>query len=281
MEKEIVTKIIEFLGSFSNVMCIVLGAYVGYFFSIRTLKIQLIHDSIEKDKERKQVTKKEIYLQAVDNLSKACSYLNHSINMNLQNINLYDGFKDFFMSVSKISLISTEKTIKTIIELSTKYQILILKLMPKLFSLNMIKTNIDIQNNLYNESQNEIKRVITLMRENNESVTISSERFKHLDETYKFEQGQSNIYNETRKDLNKQYFQLQIIFIRELIEEMNKISPLIKSTFYNIRQELQMDTDIKYLNSIFETQEKSVNSELEKFIDYLSKLIEELYKNKD
>ena len=241
----------------------------------------MIHDSIEKDKERKQVTKKEIYLQAVDNLSKANSYLSCIINTNLQNTNLYDGFKNFFMSVSKISLFSTEETIKAITELSTKYQTLILKLIPKLFSLNMIKTNIDIQNNLYNESQQEIKRVIALMRENSESVNISSERFKHLNETYRFEQGQSNTYNEKRKDLNKQYLQLQIDFIRELIEEIKKISPLINSTFYNLRQELEIDTNIKYLNQIFETQEKTINSELEKFIDYLSKLIEELYKNKD
>ncbi len=182
------------------------------------------------------------------------------------------------MSVSKISLISTEETIKTITELSTKYQTLILKLMPKLFSLNMIKTDIDIQNNFYNESQKEIKRVLMLMRENSESVNISSERYYHLNETYKFEQGQSDTYNEKRKDFNKQYLQGQIIFIKELIEEMKEISPLINSTFYNLRQELEINTDIKYLNPIFEAQEKAINSELGKFIDYLSNLIEELDK---
>ena len=256
----------------------ILGGIISYFASKKTLEKQLSHDSIEKDKERKQITKKEIYLQAVDNLSKANSYLGSIININLQNTNLYDGFKDFFMSVSKINLISTEKTIKTITELSTKYQTLILKLMPKLFSLNKIKTDIDIQNNLYNESQKEIKRVIMLMRENSESVNISPERFNRLNETYKFEEGQSGTYNKKRNELNKQHLQGQIIFIRELIEEMKEISPLINSTFYNLRKELEIDTDIKYLNPIFETQEKTINSELEKFIDYLSSLIEELDK---
>ena len=59
---------------------------------------------------------------------------------------------------------------------------------------------------------------------------------------------------------------------------MKEVSPLINSTFYNLRKELEIDTDIKYLNPIFETQEKTINSELEKFIDYLSSLIEELDK---
>jgi len=276
MKMEIINIILPIIGTLIGT---IIGGIISYIASRKTLKKQLSHDSIEKDKERKLITKKEIYLQAVDNLSKANSYLGSIININLQNTNLYDGFKDFFMSVSKISLISTEKTIKTITELSTKYQTLILRLMPKLFSLNKIKINIDIQNNFYNESQKEIKRVLMLMRENSESVNISSERFNHLNETFKFEQEQSDTYNEKRKDFNKQYLQGQIIFIKELIEEMKGISPLINSTFYNLRQELEIDTDIKDLNPIFEAQEKTINSELEKFIDYLSNLIEELDKN--
>lgn len=274
-------EIINIIKEISAILGPFIGAIIGYIVAVKTLKKQLSHDSIEKDKERKQITKKEIYLQAVDNLSKANSYLGSIININLQNTNLYDGFKDFFMSVSKISLISTEETIKAITELSTKYQTLILRLMPKLFSLNKIKIDIDIQNNFYNESQKEIKRVIMLMRENSESVNISPERFNRLNETYKFERGQLDTFNGNRKDLNKQYLQGQIIFIKELIKEMKEVSPLINSTFYNLRQELEIDTDIKDLNPIFEAQEKTINSELEKFIDYLSDLIEEFDKNKN
>lgn len=278
---DIAKEIINIIKEFSAILGPFIGAIIGYVVAAKTLKKQLSHDSIEKDKERKQITKKEIYLQAVDNLSKAISYLGSIININLQNTNLYDGFKDFFMSVSKISLISTEETIKAITELSTKYQTLILRLMPKLFSLNKIKIDIDIQNNFYNESQKEIKRVIMLMRENSESVNISPERFNRLNETYKFERGQSDTFNGNRKDLNKQYLQGQVIFIKELIKEMKEVSPLINSTFYNLRKELEIDTDIKYLNPIFEAQEKTINSELEKFIYYLSNLIEELDENKN
>jgi len=274
-----VKEIINIIKEISAILGPFIGAIIGYYIAVKTLEKQLSHDSIEKDKERKQITKKEIYLQAVDNLSKANSYLASIININLQNTNLYDGFKDFFMSVSKISLISTEETIKAITELSTKYQTLILRLMPKLFSLNKIKIDIDIQNNFYNESQKEIKRVIMLMRENSESVNISPERFNRLNETYKFERGQLDTFNGNRKDLNKQYLQEQITFIRKLMGEMKEISPLINSTFYNLRKELEIDTDMKYLNPIFEAQEKTINSELEKLIEYLSNLIEELDKN--
>lgn len=275
---DIAKEIINIIKEISAILGPFIGAIIGYIVAAKTLEKQFFHDSIEKDKERKLITKKEIYLQAVDNLSKANSYLGSIININLQNTNLYDGFKDFFMSVSKINLISTEETIKAITELSTKYQTLILRLMPKLFSLNKIKIDIDIQNNFYNESQKEIKRVIMLMRENSESVNISPERFNRLNETYKFERGQSDTFNGNRKDLNKQYLQEQITFIRKLMGEMKEISPLINSTFYNLRKELEIDTDMKYLNPIFEAQEKTINSELEKFIDYLSNLIEELDK---
>lgn len=258
---------------------IILGGIISYIAGIKTLKKQLKHDSIEKDKERKLSTKKEIYLETVDILSRTGSFIGSLVNANLKNTNISDGFKDLFSAFSKIILISDKGTVKVVTELSTEYQKLILKLTKKLGSLSSIRNSLDLEKDFYEKSQKELDRVLMLMKENNESVTGSSERINRLNRTFDFEYKNSQEYNDNIKKLNKQYQQEQLIFIKEILEETKRFSPLITIIFYNFRRELKIDTDIQSFNEILYQQEKIINEETQKFIDYLSELIKDSNKN--
>lgn len=244
--------------NFQGLIGILLGAAIAHYSGTRTQKKQLEHDSVEKDKERKFSTKKELYLEAVTIFSKTNSYIGSLVNANLKDTNISNGFQDLFISLSKINLISDKETVKSVTELSTEYQKLMFKLMKKLTSLSNIKNNLDAEKNLYDKSQKERDRVLIQTRENEDN---------NLKET------RNNI-----KKLNKQYIREQLVFTKGLIEDTKKLSPLTKSIFYNFRKELEFDTDIQYFNDIFDQQEKIINEELQKFIDYLEDLIKEIDK---
>ena len=257
---------------------IILGGIISYIVGIKTLKKQLKHDSIEKDKERKLSTKKELYLQAVEIFSKTNSYIGSLVNANLKDTNISDGFKDLFSSFSKIILISDKETVEAVTKLSTEYQKLILRLTTKLGSLSGIKNSLDLEKDFHDKSQKEIDRVLIQMRENNESVTGSKERLMRLNRTFEIESKNTKDCDENIKKLNKQYHQKQLVFVKELLEDTKRLSPLIKTIFYNLRRELEIDTDIQAFNEILSKQEKIINEETQKFIDYLENLIKEFDK---
>lgn len=114
---ELINKILDLLNlhfqTIISILSIILGACAGYFFSTKTLKIQLEHDS----KERKNTTRKEVYLQAVEKLSKANFYLGSLSNVNIQKTNISVGFQDLFISFSKLSLVAEEEIVKYFLKL--------------------------------------------------------------------------------------------------------------------------------------------------------------------
>lgn len=264
---------------FQWIIGIIAGALLTYLFGTRTLKKQLKHDSIEKDKERKLSTKKELFLEAVEVLAKTNSYLGSLVNTNLKDTNISNGFQDLFISLSKIILISDKKTVKVATDLSTEYQKLMFKLMKDLKPLSEIKSSLDTERNLYDKSQKELDRVLMLMKENNESVTGSTERLNRLNRTFDLEYKNSQEYNNNINKLNKQCTREQLVFTKGLIEDTKRLSPLTTSIFYNFRKELEIDTDIQYFNDIFAQQEKIINEDQQKFIDYLENLIKDVDKN--
>ena len=267
-----------FYQALKDFLLIILGALIAHFFGVRTLKKQLEHDSIEKDKERKISTKKELYLEAVEILAKTNSYLGSLVNANLKDTNIYNGLQDLFISLSKINLISDKETVKAVTELSIEYQKLMFKLMQKLKPLSDIKNGLDLEKDFYDKSQKELDRVLMLMKENNESVTGSPERITRLNRTFDFEYKNSQEYNNNINKLNKQHNREQLIFTKGLIEDIKRLSPIITSIFYNFRRELEIDTDIQYFNDIFNQQEKIIIEEQQKFIDYLENIIKEFDK---
>ena len=264
--------------NFQGLIGILLGAAIAHYSGTKTQKKQLKHDSIEKDKERKLSTKKELYLEAVEVLSKTSSYLGSLVNANLKDTNVSNGFQDLFISLSKISLISDKETVKVATDLSTEYQKLMFKLTTKLYLLSNIKSSLDIERSLYDKSQKEIDRVIMLMKENNESITGTTERINRLHRTYEIEENNSKEYYNNIKKFNKEHMLEQLVFTKGLIEDTKRLSPLTTNLFYNFRRELEIDTDIQYFNDIFTQQEKIINEDLQKFIDYLENLINEIDK---
>lgn len=264
---------------FQWIIGIIAGALLTYLFGTRTLKKQLKHDSIEKDKERKLSIKKELYLQAVEIFSKTSTYLHSIMNVNLKDTNIYDGFKDFFTSILKITLIADKETVAAVTELSIAYQKLIFQILPKLTTLSEIKNKLDIEMKFYNKSTQEIERVLMQMTDNNESLTGSIDKFERLNRTYIAERESQEKYNDNWQKLNNQYLQEQFKFSKELLEEDKKISPLIDKAFFCLRKELEIDTDMQYFNDLFKQQKTNIEEDQQKFIDYLENLIKEFDKN--
>lgn len=268
-------EIINIIKEISAILGPFIGAIIGYIIAVKTLKKQLSHDSSEREKERKTTTRKEVYLQAVENLYKANSYLGSLSNIDLQKTNIANGFQDLFMSFSKMCLIAEEETVKYVTELSIIYNQIIVNIVPQIMELNKLKNIIDIEDKLYNENQLEIKIILEKMREYNENQDKNIAKFKVLEKNYNFEQGESQKHHINRQQTAKEHIKKNMLFLKQITEESTRISPLISKLLVNLRRELEVDTNIDLFNQIFKQQEYKNNQELNKFMDYISNQLKE------
>ena len=100
-------------------------AFVGVLLSnlsqAKRLKIQLDHDSELRAIERKAAIRRDVYLNAAEELVKANSYLGSLTQIDFTKTNIGDGLQNFLASAAKLGLVAEEETGKAVSELVIAY----------------------------------------------------------------------------------------------------------------------------------------------------------------
>lgn len=124
------------------------------------LKIQLQHDAQENAKEHTATLRREVYLSAAEELTRANSYLAGLSQTDLSKTNAADGLKDFFAAAAKLQLVAEPKTAMLVNQLVASYGELALQLMVRLLPLQKARSDIAISDDFYNKFQGELTRVL-------------------------------------------------------------------------------------------------------------------------
>ena len=150
-------------------------AFLGVLISNRNnrkkLEIQLKHDAEIKTIERKASMRREVYLNTAEELVKANNYLGSLAQLDLTKTNIAEGLQGFFTSATKLGLVAEQETGNASNDLVLAYSALFFRLLVKVSPINNLRTDIDIINYHYEESQMEINRISAAMKSQNESGT--------------------------------------------------------------------------------------------------------------
>ena len=125
------------------------GVLIANASNTKRLKIQLKHDSTEKLRDRQATLRRDVYLNAAEELVKASSYLGALPSVNVATTNIGSGLQGFFVAASKLALVSDPSTAYEVNELVGQYGELFLKLTVKLLPLQSVKTDIGIRDDHY------------------------------------------------------------------------------------------------------------------------------------
>jgi hypothetical protein len=250
-----------------------LGAFIIHLSSTQILKKQLKHETVEKKKERQLSVRKEVYLKASEDFVKASQHLGSLSQLDISTNNLNHGFHDLFISASKVSLIAEQKTVKSVSDLVAYYNKILLKFIPQILDFNLIKNQITFNKEFHSKTKIEIERILNEMSKYNENLEHNLARFQVLNDAFKFQQERSIKLSTEINDLWITYSKQNLIFLKELIEELKNIYPLETIVLCNMREELEIDTNHKDFEELSANNLKRSLEEANKAMNVLSEYI--------
>lgn len=249
-------------------------AFAGVLISNRShfkrLKIELKHETKLKTIERKAAMRKEVYLNAVEELVRASSYLGSLPQIDPTKTNIGDGLRDFFVSSAKLGLVAEEETGKALNKLTIAYSGLFFKLMVNVMPISEQKTKINIINSHYDQAQTEVKRILAEMACQNESGTPDENVFNILKVSFEFQQKRSKDLDDERNECWKKVNEYTKKFALLLMEEMKSIAVLQAPVMIGIRKELDIDTNIESYMELINNSTERVREQLDNFLASLN-----------
>lgn len=259
-----------------NIWSVVLGSIIAFggilisnWSNSKRLNIQLKHDSEIKAVERKAAMRRDVYLNAAEELVRASSYLGSLSQIDLTKTNIGDGLQNFFASSAKLGLVAEEETGKALNELVIAYNILLFKLIINVMPISEQRNQINIINGHYDETQTEIKRILAKMNRQNESGSPDEQIFKMLDSSLKFQQKRAkelaDEINECWNKVNEYTKRFAIL----LMDEMKTIAVLQAPVMVGIRRELDIDTNIENYKELIQSSTERVREQLDNFLNSL------------
>ncbi len=232
--------------------------------------MQLSHDAAEKAKERTANLRKETYLKAVEELTKANSHLASLPQKNPTEENLADGLQGFFGAAAKLQLVAEPKTSLLVNRLVADYGELMLRVMGTAIPLHRIRSEIAVQNDLYNQAQTQVTSVLAEMAKFNEAAQVNDARFGALQRSFEGFQAQASQYANARSQSWSEFNRHNVEFCRQLITEMRAIGEQQIPVLVEIRRDLGLTTDLEAFREQMEAQWNRMAAQLEALLQQLS-----------
>ncbi|PCJ32607.1 MAG: hypothetical protein COA90_02235 [Gammaproteobacteria bacterium] len=248
-----------------------LGVLISNINNRKQLEIQLKHDAEIRTIERKAAMRREVYLSAAEELVKANNYIGSLSQIDLVKTNIAEGLQGFFTSATKLELIAEQETGKASNDLVLAYSGLLFRLLAKVSPINDLRTDIDIINYHYDESQIEIKRVLAAMNAQNESGAPNEAVFSALNKSFEFQSKRSKELTDERDECWERVNELTSKFTVEVAEEMKSMALLQIPVMVGIRKELDIETNLKSYRQQVVNSTEILSKQLDEFISVIEK----------
>lgn len=245
------------------------GVLVSNRSNTKRLRIQLQHDAAEKSKERTATLRRDVYLQAVEELTKANNHLATLPQCDPTKTNLGDGFQGFFGAAAKLQLVAEPKTALLVNELVATYGEVVLRLMAQLSPLHNTRSDISINDDLYNKTQAQVDRVLAEMAKFNEAAQVDDAIFAALRRSFDGYQTQATKYATDRSAAWDKFNSLNVTFVKQLLKEMRAIGEQQIPVLIEIRRDLGLTTELDAFRRQMESQWNRMSVQLDALIHTL------------
>lgn len=246
-----------------------LGVMLSNWGNTRRLVKQLSHDSVEKDKDRINALRKDVYLRAAEEAAKVNSYLGKIPQLDPSRENIGDGLAEFLGVAAKLQLVSQPKTSRLTGELVTRYGEIMLTLLAKATPVHNLNADIRIAGDFYDRNHAEVLRALAEMKHLNESGEKNPHRFEALELSIKHARDAADHFHSERSKAYAQHAIAMRDYTITLFQEIRSVARLQMQLSAAIRSELNLATDmVEYesrLQENFERMDKAVQQLLSLF----------------
>lgn len=235
----------------------------------KRLLVQLQHDAAEKSKERTAVLRREVYLRAVEELTKANAHLASLPQIDPTSTNLADGLQGFFTASAKLQLVTEPKTALLVNQLVASYGQLLFRLMARVAPLHRVKIDIKIADDHYKKAQAEATRVLGEMSKFNESAQANDAVFSALQRSFDGHQAIAKSRSEELSAAWQKFHHLNLEFSRQLVLEMQTLGDQQIPVLVEIRRDLGLTTELGAFREQMQANWKRMSSELDVLLQAL------------
>ena len=246
------------------------GVLISNRSNTKRLQIQLEHDAKEKAKERTGVLRRETYLLAVEELTKANSHLGSLPQKDPTKENLADGMQGFLRAAAKLQLVAEPKTALLVQKLAGSYGELTLRLMESVMPMHDVRIQINIHNDFYNKAQEQVSRLLSEMAKFNEAAQVNQDVFEALQRSFESYQKDASFHAEKRDQAWSKFNTLNAQFLRQVIEEMRAMGKQHIPVLVEIRRDLGLITELEAYKTQMEDQWRRMSTQLENMLQKMA-----------
>lgn len=201
--------------------------------------------------EREKNIKKEVYLQAVEALTRTQNIVARLSDLNIDQQQINAGMLNDSGLIAKIQIVGSEVTVKAVTILMAKIGASIMELMLERGVLLGRKKSIELLEKYRWKSQDEIDRYLSIMKNINLEGNQDQRRWDVINRNVEFETTQRDKYaqeiNESWEIQNKEHLQ----FVQKCMDNFFEITSLLPDVVLSVRQELNLEISNEAYLDIF------------------------------
>lgn len=232
---------------------------ISNFGNNKRLSLQLAHDAKEKNIDRMNNLRREIYLTAVAEMTKASSYFGQLPHEDPSNQNVAAGLEGLYVAAAKLSLVAPPGTQEAVDSLGMEYWKLTHKVILALSPMQTLKAEMKLYGGMYDQAMIEIKRVIGAMNNLREGGCPDEDVMFGLKDSFDFLSNQAEDSSRKRQVATNEFYALCAKYNHELMADMKPLAILQAKVVIAIRQDFGIETDEARMMAHMERQWNTVS----------------------
>lgn len=245
------------------------GVMISNASNTNRLLKQLTHDAEQKERDRLNGLRRDVYLKAAEEAVKVGGHFGKIPTIDPSTTNLGDVLSDFLSASTKLQLVSQPETARVAGELTTRYGEIFFMLLEKASPIHSLNTQIRITGDFYNKNQSEVDRIFSEIKKINESSNHDAEKIAALERSLKQSQEAADYFLKEREIAFESHSKAMDSYMATLMEQTQSTLSIQNELMICIRKEFNLSMDKDASRAVSEKNFKRVSAAMQKMINYL------------
>jgi hypothetical protein len=201
--------------------------------------------------EREQNTKKEVYMEAIEAITKSHNMVSSFSNLNISEEQITSGFTEQAGKIAKVQIVGSRETVQAVTIFMSEIGTATLNLMLERMTLINRKNEIEMSESLRDKYQSEIDRYIAIMKNLNLAGNQDQGTWGYVNKSIEYECEQRDKHNKEIDELWAMQGREHIIYVRKCMTIFFEISNLLPQAVLSVRSELELEISHEDFLDIF------------------------------
>lgn len=219
--------------------------------------------------EREQNIKKEVYMDAVEAITKSQNMIASFSNLNISEEKITSEFSEQAGKIAKVQIVGTKETVQAVTVFMGEIGTATLHLMLERVALMNRKNDIQISVDLRDRYQSEVDRYLSIMKNMNLAGNQDQGTWEYVNKSFEFECEQRDKHNKEIDELWAIQNREHLLYVRLCMATFFEISKHLPQAVLSVRSELGLEISHDDYLDIFN---KNIEKGKAVFDAFLSKL---------